>query len=55
MLLILGLDGATLDLVEPWAADGTLPDLARLHARRGVGPARVDDAAGDVPELDVAS
>jgi predicted AlkP superfamily phosphohydrolase/phosphomutase len=33
MLLILGLDGATLDLVEPWAADGTLPNLARL--RRG--------------------
>lgn len=30
MLLILGLDGATLDLVEPWAADGTLPHLARL-------------------------
>jgi predicted AlkP superfamily phosphohydrolase/phosphomutase len=30
MLLILGLDGATLDLVEPWAADGTLPNLARL-------------------------
>lgn len=30
MLLILGLDGATLDLVEPWAADGSLPHLARL-------------------------
>src|SRR5262245_54094121 len=30
MLLILGLDGATLDLVEPWATDGTLPNLARL-------------------------
>lgn len=30
MLLILGLDGATLDLVAPWAADGTLPNLARL-------------------------
>jgi predicted AlkP superfamily phosphohydrolase/phosphomutase len=30
MLLILGLDGATLDLVEPWAANGTLPNLARL-------------------------
>jgi predicted AlkP superfamily phosphohydrolase/phosphomutase len=30
MLLILGLDGATLDLVEPWTADGTLPNLARL-------------------------
>jgi len=30
MLLILGLDGATLDLAAPWAADGTLPHLARL-------------------------
>ena len=30
MLLILGLDGATLDLVEPWAADGTLPNLRSL-------------------------
>jgi predicted AlkP superfamily phosphohydrolase/phosphomutase len=30
MLLILGLDGASLDLIEPWAADGTLPNLARL-------------------------
>jgi predicted AlkP superfamily phosphohydrolase/phosphomutase len=30
MLLILGLDGATLDLIEPWAADGTLPNLAGL-------------------------
>ncbi|MDX2169344.1 MAG: alkaline phosphatase family protein [Deltaproteobacteria bacterium] len=30
MLLILGLDGATLDLIAPWAADGTLPNLARL-------------------------
>jgi predicted AlkP superfamily phosphohydrolase/phosphomutase len=33
MLLILGLDGATLDLVEPWIAEGRLPHLARL--RRG--------------------
>jgi predicted AlkP superfamily phosphohydrolase/phosphomutase len=34
MLLILGLDGATLDLVEPWAAAGSLPNLAAL-LRRG--------------------
>lgn len=32
MLLILGLDGATLDLVEPWIAAGHLPNLARLRA-----------------------
>ncbi len=30
MILILGLDGATLDLVEPWAAAGELPNLSQL-------------------------
>jgi predicted AlkP superfamily phosphohydrolase/phosphomutase len=30
MLLILGLDGATLDLVGPWVEDGTLPNLAEM-------------------------
>src|SRR5829696_555794 len=29
-LLILGLDGATFDLIRPWAAAGHLPNLARL-------------------------
>jgi predicted AlkP superfamily phosphohydrolase/phosphomutase len=29
-LLILGLDGATFDLIKPWAAQGKLPTLARL-------------------------
>ena len=29
-LLIVGLDGATLDLIRPWAADGQLPALAQL-------------------------
>ncbi len=29
-LLIIGLDGATFDLIEPWAASGDLPHLARL-------------------------
>jgi predicted AlkP superfamily phosphohydrolase/phosphomutase len=29
-LLIIGLDGATLDLIKPWAAEGKLPTLARL-------------------------
>jgi predicted AlkP superfamily phosphohydrolase/phosphomutase len=31
-VLILGLDGATFDLIEPWAAAGSLPHLARLMA-----------------------
>jgi predicted AlkP superfamily phosphohydrolase/phosphomutase len=39
-LLIIGWDGATPELIEPWMADGTLPNLAQL-ARRGVwGPLR---------------
>ncbi|MGH7788430.1 MAG: alkaline phosphatase family protein, partial [Candidatus Binatia bacterium] len=38
MLLILGLDGATLDLVEPWVADGTLPNLGRVLAEGAWGP-----------------
>jgi len=29
-ILIIGLDGATLDLVEPWAHEGHLPHLARM-------------------------
>ncbi|MFK7802359.1 MAG: alkaline phosphatase family protein, partial [Anaerolineae bacterium] len=29
-LLILGLDGATFDLIRPWAAEGHLPNLAKL-------------------------
>jgi predicted AlkP superfamily phosphohydrolase/phosphomutase len=29
-LIIIGLDGATFDLIKPWAADGKLPTLARL-------------------------
>lgn len=29
-VLVIGLDGATLDLVEPWAKSGSLPHLSRL-------------------------
>ncbi len=32
-ILILGVDGATFDLIEPWAAAGYLPNFARLMAR----------------------
>lgn len=31
-VIVVGLDGATLDLIEPWAAAGRLPHLARLMA-----------------------
>ncbi len=30
MFLVLGLDGATLDLIEPWVEEGILPNLAKL-------------------------
>ncbi|MCX6032304.1 MAG: alkaline phosphatase family protein [Chloroflexi bacterium] len=37
-IVVVGLDGATFDLIEPWAREGKLPNLARLltessHAR----------------------
>lgn len=37
-VLIFGLDGATLDLIRPWAAEGKLPTLARLMAQGTWGP-----------------
>lgn len=39
-LVVVGLDGATLDLVGPWAADGTLPTLAGLLGRGAWGRLR---------------
>jgi len=39
-LVIIGLDGATLDLVEPWAAEGHLPNLAALMKGGVWGPLR---------------
>ncbi|HSN76953.1 MAG TPA: alkaline phosphatase family protein [Anaerolineae bacterium] len=39
-LLVVGLDGATLDLVQPWAAAGHLPTLSRLMAAGTAGPLR---------------
>jgi predicted AlkP superfamily phosphohydrolase/phosphomutase len=37
-ILIIGLDSATFDLIEPWAAQGYLPQLARLMAEGSHGP-----------------
>jgi predicted AlkP superfamily phosphohydrolase/phosphomutase len=39
-VLVIGLDSATLDLVEPWAKQGKLPALAKLMADGMYGPLR---------------
>lgn len=39
-VMVLGLDGGTLDLVEPWMKAGKLPALQALAARGSYGPLR---------------
>lgn len=39
-LLLLGLDGATFDLIAPWVAEGRLPTLVRLLREGAAGPMR---------------
>lgn len=39
-VLIIGLDGATLDLVEPWVEEGKLPNMARIMRQGAYGPLR---------------
>jgi predicted AlkP superfamily phosphohydrolase/phosphomutase len=48
-LVVVGLDGATLDLVELWMADGTLPTLAGLCARGAWGRLRSTMPAATFP------
>lgn len=31
-VIVIGLDGATFDLIKPWAAEGKLPTLRKLMA-----------------------
>jgi predicted AlkP superfamily phosphohydrolase/phosphomutase len=47
-LLVIGLDGATFDLLEPWAANGILPTFAQLLATGVSGRLR------SVPNTDTA-
>ena len=39
-LLIIGIDGATFDLIRPWASEGYLPHLSRLMVEGAHGPLR---------------
>lgn len=48
-LLVIGLDGATLDLVAPWVATGRLPALGALMARGAWGPLRSTVPAATFP------
>jgi len=48
-LLVIGLDGATLDLIGPWAAEGRLPVLAGLLARGAWGRLRSTVPAATFP------
>jgi predicted AlkP superfamily phosphohydrolase/phosphomutase len=48
-LLVIGLDGATLDLVAPWAAAGELPVLSRLMNAGAWGPLRSTVPAATFP------
>jgi len=48
-LLVIGLDGATLDLVLPWAAEGRLPALQALMARGATARLRSTMPAATFP------
>ncbi len=37
-VMLIGFDGATLDLIQPWVRSGILPNFARLMAEGAVGP-----------------
>ena len=48
-ILVIGLDGGTLDLVRPWAVEGRLPNLASLMDRGLWGPLRSTLPAATFP------
>lgn len=39
-VVVIGLDGATFDLIKPWAEDGKLPTIAKLLTEGAAGPLR---------------
>ena len=48
-VLIIGLDGATFDLIKPWAAEGRLPTFKKLMESGAWGESIVDLPPGTVP------
>jgi predicted AlkP superfamily phosphohydrolase/phosphomutase len=48
-VLVIGLDGASLDLIRPWAAEGNLPTLARLMKEGALGEMAVQLPPTSVP------
>lgn len=46
--VVLGLDGASFELLEPWIADGTLPALKRLRTDADVPNMHILDIAPTV-------
>ncbi len=48
-VLVIGLDGATLDLIKPWAAEGKLPTLSRLMEEGAWGELAVQLPPSSVP------
>jgi len=51
-VFVIGLDGATLDLIGPWAAQGELPTFSRLMREGVFGPLRsTEESQGCLPYL----
>jgi predicted AlkP superfamily phosphohydrolase/phosphomutase len=48
-VMIIGLDGATFDLIKPWVAEGRLPTFKRLMQDSSWGELQVDLPPGTVP------
>ena len=52
-ILVIGLDGATFDLIKPWANEGNLPTLKRLLQQGAHGPLGQHHSPHDGPGLDL--
>ncbi len=52
-IVVVGLDGATFDLIKPWAAEGHLPVLQRIMHEGAYGSVEQHGAANDCTGLDL--